>query len=143
MATVFSDGDRRRIVTALKLERSQLRSQSRLDALMRNTEIEEAQGATGLVDDIRAILSAIEDAADLLRGDTGEALQPVIQPAGSMPDDLDVIDIPNEIRMERAIGRSSTENPVATKAANLQRLRTLLDPDDLLRGVSSGGNILF
>jgi hypothetical protein len=141
MATTFSPNDRRRIVQALGLSRDQRLPYSRLDAIMQVTEQTEAEGAVGLVDDILAILSALEDADNARYGDTGEALGPIVP--GNIPEGVERLDIDREMLITFQPGRSPADDTARTRAANVARLRQLLDPNNQLGSVTEGGLILW
>jgi hypothetical protein len=141
MASNFGPNDQRRIVRILNLHRDQRLPNSRLVAVMDIAEHQEAQGAVGLVDDILAILDAIDEADEAETGEAGEAIGPSA-PTG-IPDGVARIDIDRELSLTFQTGRSPGDGRAKTRAANLARLKQLLDPENQLGGVSEGGLILW
>ena len=141
MTQQFSPTDQRRLTQALGLGRDQRLPGSRLKALMDVAEDYDRLGAVGLVDDIRAILDALDEAQELERGDTGEALGPVV--GNALPDGVSRVAVTNEIDIMFQQGRGPGETAAKTRQANIARLRQLLDPEHQLWGVTDGGNILF
>lgn len=140
--TQFSSTDQRRICQALGLSPDQRLPNSRLKAIMRVAEDYDTQGAVGLVDDIIAILDALDDARIVERGDTSESLGPVVN-GGELPDGVQSIDVNNELTITFQSGRGPGETLAKTRSANIARLRQLLDPQGQLWGVTDGGNVLF
>jgi hypothetical protein len=141
MPSRFSATDQPRICKYLSLERDQRLPGSRVKSLMDLAENYDDLGAVGLVNDIRAILDALDEAQELERGEAGEAQGPVVN--NDIPDGAQSVTIPNEISVMFQIGRGPGETLAKTRAANIARLRQLLDPDGLLWGVGGGGNILW
>lgn len=141
MPTTFNPNDQRRIVRILGLHRDQRLPGSRLRSVMDITEQHDAMGATGLVDDIVAILDAIDTADESQRGEAVEALGPTA--AGTLPDGLERLDIRGEVAMTFQPGASANDGAARTRAANVARLRQLLDPDKQLGGVTEGGLLLW
>ena len=142
MTQQFSPTDQRRLTQALGLVRDQRLPGSRLKSLMDVAEDYDRLGAVGLVDDIRDILDALDEAQELDRGDTGEALGPVVS-AGALPDGVSRVSVTNEVDIMFQQGRGPGETAAKTRQANIARLRQLLDPEHQLWGVTDGGNILF
>lgn len=137
----FSPNDQRRIVRILGLHRDQRLPGSRLRSVMDIAEQHDALGAVGLVEDIVAILDAIDSADEVSRGEASEALGPNV--AASMPDGIERLEIKNEVEIIFQPGANASDGATRTRAANVARLRQLLDPDKQLMGVTEGGLLLW
>jgi hypothetical protein len=141
MASNFGPNDQRRIVRILGLHRDQRLPNSRLVALMDIAEHQESQGAVGLVDDILAILDAIDEADEAETGEVGEAIGPSARSGFAVG--VARIDIDRELAITFQPGRSPEDDRIKTRAANVARLKQLLDPENQLGGVTEGGLILW
>lgn len=128
----FEAGDQLRICNALNLEREQQFTGSRLKALMDTLENYDVVENTTLVAQVRALLTDIE------------SLKTTIETAMSDSDlAVKIVDIRQRIRTEYFEGVGPTAGYTRQLDSKRQKLRTLLDPNDVLRGVSAGGNLLW
>jgi hypothetical protein len=137
----FTAANRVAIVNALNLERHQQTSQSRLQVLLRNTEVFDEQYGTTVVAQVQALLEQITLYTNALYGDPDTDLD-----IGKTADDgIYSVAIPNEVTiMRKPVGGGDASTPYYNKLISLKsKLKNLIDPDDVLGAVTEGGNILF
>jgi hypothetical protein len=136
----FTAANRLAIVNALNLERHQQTDKSRLQTLLRNTEVFDAQYNTTVVAHVQRLLEQIEAVRNALYGDPDEDLDLGV----ATEDGVYSTAIPGEITIIRKLGGAEESTAYANRLASLKsRLKNMIDPDDVLGAVTEGGNILF
>ena len=128
----FQTGDQARLAKILNLDREAYYQGSRLASLMSTLESIDASESSSLVADVRSNMTAIET----LNSTIDTALE-------TESEGVRRTDIPNAFSVEYFEGASASSGNSRKRDALIQQIRQLLDPDDLLRCIQSGGNILW
>jgi hypothetical protein len=136
----FTSANRIAIAEVLNLERHQRTESSRLQTLLRDVEVFDAQYGDAVVAQVQRLLERIDALQVALYGDPDEDLDLGL----TANDGISSVSIPGELSITRSPSGVQESTAYTNKLAALKaKLKDLIDPQDVLGAVTEGGNILF